>query len=53
MCALAAVYLIPTIIAGFRRHRNGVAILVVNFFLGWTLLGWILALVWAVWEEKR
>ena len=24
------------------------AILLLNFFLGWTMIGWIVALVWAV-----
>lgn len=42
------VYFIPTIIARQRKHQNFLGILVVNFFLGWTLLGWVGALVWAL-----
>ena len=34
-------------IAGARRHHQTGAILVLNLLLGWTLLGWIAALVWA------
>jgi hypothetical protein len=40
-------YFIPAIIAWQRRHRQRVAILVVNIFFGWTFVGWIIALVWA------
>ena len=30
-----------------HRHTNPVAILVLNFTLGWTMLSWIGALVWS------
>ena len=42
------IYFIPTIVASFRGHHNFVAILLLNIFLGWTLVGWVAALVWAV-----
>ena len=38
-------YFLPAII-GFRK-RNRIAILVLNLFLGWTFIGWVVALVWA------
>ena len=41
-----ALYLLPAIIG--RNKRNAQAIFVLNLFLGWTVLGWIVALVWAV-----
>ncbi|MGA0599192.1 superinfection immunity protein [Caulobacter sp. KR2-114] len=44
----AAVYFLPTLIAFGRRKRNAGAILALNLFLGWTLLGWVLALVWSL-----
>ena len=38
-------YFLPSIVG---RHKiNAFAIFVFNFFLGWTFLGWVLALVWA------
>lgn len=40
-------YMLPGLIARFRGHPNVNAIAVLNFFLGWTALGWIGALVWA------
>ena len=39
------IYFVPTIVG--RHKTNAVAIFGVNFFLGWTFLGWVLALVWA------
>ncbi len=35
------------IVAAVRNHHQGGAIIVLNLFLGWTVLGWIMALVWA------
>jgi hypothetical protein len=46
-----AFYFLPTIIALARRKRNAVAILVLNFFLGWTFIGWVAALVWSLATE--
>jgi len=46
--ALTAFYFAPTFIALIRHHHNAVAIGMLNFFLGWTIIGWILALVWAL-----
>ena len=41
-------YFLPTIIAFARNKRDTTAILLLNFFLGWTCIGWGIALVWAV-----
>ena len=43
-----AVYLIPTIIALIRRQSNMVAIILIDILAGWTLVGWIIALVLSV-----
>ncbi|XVJ46796.1 superinfection immunity protein [Pseudomonas sp. UBT] len=40
-------YMLPTIEAWIRKSTNLPAIAAVNFFLGWSLLGWVAALVWA------
>jgi len=40
-------YFFPSFVAAARGHRNGRAIVLLNLFLGWTVLGWIVALVWA------
>jgi hypothetical protein len=44
----AAIYFIPAIIAAMRSHHQTAAIVLLNLFLGWTLVGWVVALVWAV-----
>lgn len=41
-------YFIPTLVAANRKHRNSTAIFVLNFFLGWSLIGWVIALIWSV-----
>jgi len=40
-------YFLPGIIAASRNHHQSGAIFVLNLLLGWTVLGWIGALVWA------
>ena len=42
------VYFMPSIVAGMRRKQNTGAVFALNLFLGWTLLGWVVALVWAL-----
>jgi Na+/H+-dicarboxylate symporter len=41
------VYFLPALIANHRKKRNVGAITALNFFLGWTFVGWVVALVWA------
>ncbi len=50
---LLAMYFIPTIVAYYRHKDNFMAILLLNFFLGWTLVGWVVALVWATTKDKK
>lgn len=45
--AVLALYFLPTIIAVGRSHHQAAAVAVLNFFLGWTFLGWVAALVWS------
>ena len=42
-----ALYLLPTIVAVARGKKNILGIVLVNVLLGWTFIGWIIALVWA------
>jgi len=41
-------YLLPAILANMRGHKNFASIFVLNIFLGWTFLGWVIALVWSL-----
>ena len=46
-------YFLPAIIASARNHHQRLAIFVLNLFLGWTFLGWLLALIWACTAVKK
>ncbi|SDI08907.1 superinfection immunity protein [Chryseobacterium taeanense] len=45
-------YFIPTYIAFSRKKANTGAIFALNLFLGWALIGWVGALIWALSNEK-
>jgi hypothetical protein len=47
------IYFIPSFMAGSRHKTNSVAITMLNLFLGWTLVGWVIALVWACTNDKQ
>jgi hypothetical protein len=40
-------YFLPSIIALAKSKRDLLAIFLLNLFLGWSVIGWIVALVWA------
>ncbi len=44
----AIVYLLPSLIAVVRKHHQTGAVIAVNLFLGWTLIGWVIALAMAL-----
>lgn len=45
-------YFLPSIIAGSKRKRNAGAIFALNLLLGWTFIGWVVALVWSLTHDK-
>jgi len=46
--AIILVYLVPTIVAQRYQHPKQPAILMLNVALGWTIVGWVVALIWAL-----
>jgi hypothetical protein len=44
-------YFLPTIVARIRTAKRTVAIFAVNLIFGWTVIGWITALIWAVGQQ--
>ncbi len=48
LIGLAVVYVLPTIVAVWRRHPSAGSVAAINALLGWTLLGWVAALAWAL-----
>jgi ABC-type sugar transport system permease subunit len=49
---LSLFYFLPFAIAFNKKRANTGAIFALNLFLGWTLIGWVVALVWALKEER-
>jgi len=45
-----AVYFLPSIVAWNKGDRWSVV--AINFFLGWTLIGWVIALAWGLKQDK-
>jgi Superinfection immunity protein len=43
-----SLYFLPTIIAASRKVPNIGSVIVVNLFLGWTFIGWVVALAMAM-----
>lgn len=50
---IPALYLLPTFEAWLKNHPNLTSIALVNVFLGWSLIGWIVALVWALKQPEK
>ncbi len=47
-----ALYFLPSIIAFKCEHTDKHLILILNAVLGWTFIGWILILLWAMTDTK-
>jgi hypothetical protein len=43
---MLVIYFIPTFCAS--EKKNFTSIFMLNLFLGWTLIGWIVALIWGL-----
>ncbi|WP_251372155.1 superinfection immunity protein [Polynucleobacter sp. UB-Siik-W21] len=52
MTLLSLFYFLPFAIAFNKKRANTGAIFALNLFLGWSLIGWVVALVWALKEEQ-
>lgn len=45
---VAPSYIVPGIVATIYGHRHKVAIWVLNILVGWTVIGWVALLIWAL-----
>jgi hypothetical protein len=48
LIVVIGLYLIPTIVAVIRKVPNVGSVVVINLLLGWSLIGWVVALAMAV-----
>jgi hypothetical protein len=47
LLVVLALYFLPAIVALTRHVRNQASVIVINLFLGWTFIGWVVALAMA------
>jgi hypothetical protein len=47
LMSVLIIYMLPTLIAYGREHPWRRELAVINIFLGWTLIGWIVVFLWA------
>lgn len=45
------VYFLPSVLAWGKRNET--AIFMLNLLLGWSVIGWVIALVWALTKDPR
>lgn len=50
---IVLIYFIPALQAYQTKHRQKEAILILNLFLGWTTIGWVIALFWAYIKDRK
>ena len=48
---LCVIYFLPAVMAYAYDKKNATAIFLLNLLLGWTILGWIIALVWSAMKD--
>jgi Superinfection immunity protein len=46
-------YFLPAMISSKRKTKHGGMIFFINLVFGWTVLGWIAALIWAIVESPE
>ena len=51
--SLVFFYFLPSVSADVRNVQHAAAIALINLFFGWTVLGWLAALIWAVVEKVQ
>ena len=50
---MVLMYWLPTVVAILRKTPSAIGIALFNFFLGWTGIGWLIALIWALAAQHR
>lgn len=53
LLVILALYFIPSIIGFMRNHPSAIGILIVNLFLGWSIIFWFVCFVWAFCGSKQ
>jgi hypothetical protein len=53
LLGLLALYMLPWFVAAARKHPQVNAIGALTILLGWTFIGWAVAVVWSLTEVHR
>ena len=53
IASLIWLYFLPTVFAYKKHHPQFVPLAIVNFFSGFTLIGWAGSLAWAFWKFDK
>lgn len=53
LLVIGIIYFIPAIVAVNRNHINTLAIFMLTLLVGWTAVGWVIALVWACTNRSK
>jgi hypothetical protein len=46
-------YFLPALVAILRGHHSWPAIAILDLLLGWSVIGWIIALIWSLTGVRR
>lgn len=46
-------YMLPSFIAAIGNKKGGCLIFAINILLGWSLIGWFVALAWALVADRK
>ena len=52
-CSFIIIYFIPSIISFKVKHLEKYSIFFLNLFLGFTFIGWIIALLWSLSNSQK
>ncbi|QPB08998.1 Imm-like superinfection immunity protein [Klebsiella phage Metamorpho] len=44
---IIAIYFLPTFVACSRKHKSRGGIFITNLVFGWSIIGWLIALIWS------
>lgn len=52
MVIVICFYFLPTLIAMVMDRRQAAAIVALNLIAGWTVIGWMIALIWSLIQDS-
>lgn len=51
LAAFGALYFLPTSVAILRDVNGTIGVAILNFFFGWTIVGWLIPLIIAFYQQ--